>query len=136
MARPRYRTRSRILSPAVAGIATLIIAGSSWTAAGGLNNQESGADAPQERQPSRPGPEIVATVDGDPVIQLLPRDGIVPIDEPVMVPADEGDAFMKDEEWVLGVFDGKQARAYSTWHLDRHEVVNDRLSETPIAATW
>ena len=135
MARPRYRTRSRIpMSPAGAGIATLLLLAA--PAPGfGVNGQESGAAAAQERS-SRPAPEIVATVDGDPVIQLLPRDGIVPIDDPVMVPAVEGDAFMKDEEWVLGVFDGKQARAYSTWHLDRHEVVNDRLSETPIAATW
>jgi hypothetical protein len=43
---------------------------------------------------------------------------------------------MRDEEMILGVYDGKQARAYSTWHLDRHEIVNDRLGETPIAATW
>jgi len=29
-----------------------------------------------------------------------------------------------------------QAKAYSTWHLDRHEVVNDYIGETAIAATW
>jgi hypothetical protein len=53
-----------------------------------------------------------------------------------MVPAAAAGTFMRDDEMVLGVFDGQQARAWSTWHLDRHEIVNDRLRETPIAATW
>ena len=39
-------------------------------------------------------------------------------------------------EPVIGVFDGEQARAYPTWVLDGHEIVNDRLSQLPIAATW
>ena len=37
---------------------------------------------------------------------------------------------------IIGVVLDGEARAYSIWHLDRHEVVNDRLGETPIAATW
>jgi hypothetical protein len=79
-------------------------------------------------------PELV--IQGDPLMKLLPRDAIASVDDPVMVPAAAGDSFMRDEEMVLGVFTGGQARAYSTWHLDRHEIVNDRLGETPIAATW
>lgn len=75
-------------------------------------------------------------MDGDPIVKLIPKDTISPIDDPQMVRAAEAESFMRDDEMILGVFDGKQARAYSTWHLDRHEVVNDRLSETPIAATW
>lgn len=84
--------------------------------------------------PASPADEWV--IDGAPVTELLPRDAIASVDQPVMVSAAAGDAFMRDEETVLGVFDGTQARAYSTWHLDRHEIVNDRLGETPIAATW
>jgi hypothetical protein len=81
-------------------------------------------------------PGVVAIIDGDPVVKLLPHDAIPAVDDPEMVPASEAGEFMRDDEMVLGVFDGVQARAYSTWHLDRHEIVNDRLGETPIAATW
>ena len=84
----------------------------------------------------RPKPKVAFVVDGDPVMKLLPKDAIASVDEPVMVPVSEGDKFMRDEEMVLGVFADGQARAYSTWHLDHHEIVNDRLGETPIAATW
>ena len=84
-------------------------------------------------RPTAP-PELV--IQGDPLMKLLPRDAIASVDDPVMVPAAAADSFMRDEEMVLGVFSGGQARAYSTWHLDRHEIVNDRLGETPIAATW
>ncbi len=91
---------------------------------------------PSQTRPSRPEPEVEYVIDGDPVLKLIPKDTIVPIDAPEMVPAAEAAEFMRDDELVLGVFDGQQARAWSTWHLDRHEVVNDRLGETPIAATW
>ena len=36
-----------------------------------------------------------------------------------------------DESTNLG-----QARAYSAWHLDHHEIVNDRIGKTAIAVTW
>ena len=88
------------------------------------------------RSGERPKPQVEMVIDGDPVMKLLPRDAIESVDDPVMVPASEAGEFMRDEEMILGVYDGEQARAYSTWHLDRHEIVNDRLGETPIAATW
>jgi hypothetical protein len=88
------------------------------------------------RQGERPKPQVEMVIDGDPVMKLLPRDAIASVDDPVMVPASEAGEFMRDEEMILGVYDGEQARAYSTWHLDRHEIVNDRMGETPIAATW
>ena len=43
---------------------------------------------------------------------------------------------MKDSEPVLGVVLNGEARAYSLWHLDAHEIVNDTLAGTAIAATW
>lgn len=88
------------------------------------------------QQDERPEPQVEMVIDGDPMMRLLPRDAIESVDDPVMVPASAAGEFMRDEEMILGVYDGKQARAYSTWHLDRHEIVNDHLGETPIAATW
>lgn len=103
----------------------------------GAQTQTQPQSAPSAaRQNERPKPQVEMVVDGDPVMKLLPRDAIESVDDPVMVPAAAADSFMRDEEMILGVYDGKQARAYSTWHLDRHEIVNDRLGETPIAATW
>ena len=43
---------------------------------------------------------------------------------------------MSDDEPVLGVVVGRDARAYSLWHLDRHEIVNDTIGKLPIAVTW
>ena len=99
------------------------------------NLVRNGQEADQEREESS-GPRVVGRVDGDPIVKLLPQDAIMSLDKPEMVPAAEADGFMLDQEMVLGVDEDGQARAYSTWHLDRHEVVNDSLGETPIAATW
>lgn len=77
----------------------------------------------------------IASLDGDKVYSLIGPDRIAAIDEPQMVAAAEAD-FMAEEEWVLGVTNGEEARAYSLWHLDRHEIVNDELGGDPIAATW
>lgn len=43
---------------------------------------------------------------------------------------------MRDDEPVLGVTDGRVAKCYSTWLLERHEIVNDWLGDVPIAAEW
>ena len=77
----------------------------------------------------------LSSFEGDKVYSLLAPDRIPAIDEPSLVAAKEAD-FMADEEWVLGVTNGEEARAYSLWHLDRHEIVNDALGGEPIAATW
>ena len=77
----------------------------------------------------------VSRIDGDRVYSLIGPDRIPAIDQPVFVAADEAD-FMVDEEWVLGVVHEGEARAYSLWHLDRHEIVNDWLGEAPVAVTW
>ena len=77
----------------------------------------------------------VSKLEGDKVYNLIEPDRIPAIDEPEMVPAAEAD-FMADEELVLGVARVDMAKAYSLWHLDRHEIVNDWLGGEPIAATW
>lgn len=77
----------------------------------------------------------VSSIEGDKVYSLLQPDRIPAIDEPELVAAAMAD-FMADDEWVLGVVASGEARAYSLWHLDRHEIVNDWLGGEPIAATW
>ena len=84
--------------------------------------------------PQRPWAEV-AVIDGDPVMRGLPRDAIPAIDQPVFVRAD-GATFMDDDEYVIGLFDGTIAKAYSTWHLNGHEIVNDTLGTASITVTW
>ena len=76
-------------------------------------------------------------VEGEPMYTVLPPDGIPAIDEPVFVEAQAAEAFLVPEEPVLGVVgrDGT-AKAYSAWQLEGHEIVNDVLDGSAIAATW
>ena len=84
----------------------------------------------------RPEPEVVATIGGEDVYQLLPVGAIPAIDNPEFVSGAEADRQMRPEEPVLGVVMGGEARAYSLWQLDAHEIVNDQIAGTAIAATW
>ena len=75
-------------------------------------------------------------IEGSPMYIVLPRDEIPAVFEPEFLHGEAADAQMEPHEPILGVFDGVTARAYSLWHLDHHEVVNDMLGDVPIAATW
>ena len=77
----------------------------------------------------------IREVEGDRIYTLLPPDGIPAIDDPKFVPAGEAD-FMKSNEWVVGVSRNGVTKAYSLWHLDRHEIVNDWFGREPVAVTW
>jgi len=83
----------------------------------------------------QPSWDEVARIDGDPVMQGLPRDAIPAIDRPTFAPAREA-TWMRDHEPVIGVAIGGTARAYPAWLLDSHEIVNDVISGRPIAVTW
>ncbi len=63
-----------------------------------------------------------------------PRDGIPALDEPKVVPASE--SAWKDEEIVLGLVVGGEARAYPVAILDWHELVNDTLGGRPILVSY
>ena len=76
------------------------------------------------------------SLEGSPVSALLPPDAIPAMDSPQFVSASDASAFMKDDEPVLGVMHDRIAKAYSLWHLDRHEIVNDRLGSQGVAVTW
>lgn len=83
-----------------------------------------------ERPPSR-------LIEGAPLYDVLPLDGIPAIDDPQFVDAEQAGAYMADDEPVIGVVgsDGT-AKCYSAWHLDGHEIVNDTLDGQSIAVTW
>lgn len=65
---------------------------------------------------------------------VLPRDAIPAISNPEFEPVSR--AGLADNELVIGVVGEREQRAYSTWHLDRHEIVNDTFEGRPIAVTW
>lgn len=66
--------------------------------------------------------------------QLVPRDGIRPVYEPKFSPAAE--APLKDDELVLGVAVGEEAKAYPVTILNFREMVNDELAGIPTLVTW
>ena len=75
-------------------------------------------------------------IQGSPMTTLLPPDAIPALTDPAFVTAEEADAFLAEDEPVLGIVHDGRAKAYSIWQLDRHEIVNDTLGDLPIAATW
>ena len=75
-------------------------------------------------------------IQGSPILTVLPVDAIPAIDNPRYVSVGEADRFMRPDEPVLGITDGKVAKAYSTWQLNHHEIVNDSLGDLPLAVTW
>lgn len=72
------------------------------------------------------------------MVTVLPKDAIPALTNPVFLSRAEAELLMDDNEPVLGLVDPVtgQAKAYSLWLLDRHEIVNDRLGGKPIAVTW
>jgi hypothetical protein len=80
--------------------------------------------------------EVAFEHGGDPVYRVLPPGQIPAIDEPRFVQGKQADAQMSPEEPVFGIVIGDEARAYSLWQLDRHEIVNDEFGGVAFAATW
>ena len=72
------------------------------------------------------------------MVRVLPPDRIPAVTKPIFISRGEADRLMLEYEPVLGLVDPVtgQAKAYSLWHLDRHEIVNDQLAGKPIAVTW
>ena len=94
------------------------------------------AQEASKRKKERPEPEK-ELIDGDFMYTLIPPGGIPEINDPVFVDASEAASWMNDDEMVIGILGpGGKTRAYSSWHLDHHEIVNDHVGKTPIAVTW
>lgn len=78
----------------------------------------------------------VATVQGEPMYQVLPANAIPAIMDPQFLTGAEADAQMAADELVMGVVIDGEARAYSLWQLDAHEIVNDEIRGVEFAVTW
>jgi len=90
----------------------------------------------EEAEAQRPEPEVVATIYGDTMYQVLPADRIPAISDPVFVTGGEAAKQMSADEPIMGLVSAGEAKAYSLWHLDAHEIVNDVIADTPIAVAW
>jgi len=75
-------------------------------------------------------------IEGNKMYYILPLDGIPAIDDPKFVSVLKAEKFMNDDELVLGLVVNGDARAYSTWHLDKHEIVNDYVGGVHLSVTW
>ncbi|MHC4415550.1 MAG: DUF3179 domain-containing protein [Planctomycetota bacterium] len=64
-----------------------------------------------------------------------PKDGIPALTEPETVPIEQAD-YLRDDDRVIGVEVGGEARAYPLRVLIWHEAVNDRLGGVPIAVIY
>ena len=67
---------------------------------------------------------------------VVPRDAIPAINKPEFEPVSRAERYMNDRELVIGLVGEREQRAYSTWQLDRHEIVNDVFEAKPVAVTW
>ena len=89
-----------------------------------------------------PIPEVVRDLNprgpkqlvADAFYQLLDRDDIFPIYEPIIAAAQ--DAPMESNDLVIGVSIAGESRAYPIRALRFREMVNDELGGVPILVTW
>jgi hypothetical protein len=70
------------------------------------------------------------------IVTVLARDAIPAIMNPNFVSGDEAHAQMQPRSQVIGLSINGDHRAYSTAHLNSHEVVNDTVGGVPVAVTW
>ena len=68
--------------------------------------------------------------------EVLDFDAIPAIDHPEFIKVSEVGDLAEPDELFLGIAVGDEAHAYSTWFLERHEIVNDEVGGWPIAASW
>ncbi len=80
---------------------------------------------------------VWASQDAPAIESVLPQDAIPSIDDPEFESAFERTGrIMADNELVIGLVGEREQRAYSTWQMDRHEIVNDVFEGQPVAVTW
>jgi hypothetical protein len=83
----------------------------------------------------RPEPEKTM-VKGHLMYTVLKPGDIPAIFDPEFIPISGGDEYYHPDEPLIAVTYGDSVRTYSTWHLDRHEIVNDFLDGQAISVTW
>ena len=67
-------------------------------------------------------------------MRAAPRDAVPVLDDPKMSTALE--AKLADDEYVIGVVVGKEAKAYPVRVMGVHELLNDTCGGDPIAVSW
>jgi hypothetical protein len=65
-----------------------------------------------------------------------PKDGIPAIDDPQFIAQGEDTALEPRESVITVALEGQPARAYPLRYLMWHEIVNDRIGDTPVAVTY
>ena len=70
------------------------------------------------------------------LVTLLPPDRIQALLNPQFVSSAEAQAWMDDDEQVLGLSIDGEHRAYPINMLSRHEIVNDVVGGEAVAVTW
>ena len=83
----------------------------------------------------RPEPKKTMVM-GHTMYTVLNPGAIPAIFEPTFMTIDEAAKFYHPDEPLMAVIDGDSAKAYSTWHLDAHEIVNDYINGKAITVTW
>ena len=83
----------------------------------------------------RPEPKQTE-IQGHTMYTLLEPGGIPAIFEPEFVSVSKAESTYYADEPLLIVVRGYDARGYSTWHLDHHEIVNEQIGGAAIAVTW
>ena len=63
------------------------------------------------------------------------RDGFPVLNNPKMTPAGRA-RDVRDDEPVIGIAIGKEAKAYPLSVMGRHELANDTCGKQPIAVSW
>ncbi|MBI3842744.1 MAG: DUF3179 domain-containing protein [Thaumarchaeota archaeon] len=64
-----------------------------------------------------------------------PKDGIPSIDHPKFVQASKAQ-FLKDDDLVIGLNINGEKKAYPLFILVWHEIVNDKIGDTPVTVTY
>lgn len=75
-------------------------------------------------------------IQGHTMYTLLEPGGIPAIFDPEFISIEQAETLYYDDEPLLAISVGDEAKAYSIWHLDHHEVVNDYIGGKAITVTW
>ena len=79
---------------------------------------------------------LLLAIGGHTMYTLLKPGDIPAIFEPEFIDFSRADSFYYADEPLIVVVEGAEARGYSIWHLDRHEIVNDYINGRAITVTW
>ena len=88
------------------------------------------------KPPSESSGEGYSRPTADEIKIVLPRDAIPAIFEPTFLTVSQANEVYGDDEPIIGVEIDGEAHAYSTIHLNGHEIVNDEIAGRKIAVTW